>query len=128
MITLTRRFAALSILTILFIAVIIMAPHAVAQADFPANVDNGLRRLLVNEQQNKVSQRPARPASFQRSIIRDSDRRVLVEIHLNGRVPLEAVSAQVADSGGKVLGENRSYRQGTLSAFVPVNRIADIAR
>ena len=100
MITPTRRLAHLSIFASLFITLITATPHAVAQADLPANVDNGLRRLFLTEQQNRASQRAAKPSSFERSIIRDSDRRVLVEIHLSGRVPLAMVRGQVADTGG----------------------------
>src|SRR5947208_2625170 len=99
MITLARRFAHLSVSVGLFITLATATSRALGQTDLPANIDNGLRRLLASEQQNKLSQRAAKPARFERSVIRDSDRRVLVEIHLNGRVPLATVRAQVADSG-----------------------------
>jgi hypothetical protein len=128
MITLTRRFGHLSISVALLFTLATATPRALGQTDVPANIDNGLRRVLASEQQSKLSQRAGKPSSFERSIIRDSDRRVLVEIHLSGRVPLETVRAQVTDTGANVLSESSSYRPGALSAFVPVTRIADIAR
>src|SRR4029077_20796987 len=101
---------------------------AFSQSDLPANIDNGLRRMLVGEQQKQPNVATAKPSSFEHSIIRDSDRRVLVEIHLNGRTPLATVREQIAQIGGKVLSESASYRQGALSAFVPADRVTDIAR
>ena len=107
------------------------APNQLAaQTDLPANIDNGLRRVISVEQKNKanVAGQLTKRSGFDRSVIRDSDRRVLVEIHLNGKVSLPTVRAQLTDIGAKVTAENSSYRQGVLSAFISPNRIADAAR
>lgn len=61
-------------------------------------------------------------------MIRDAERRVLVEIHLNGKVPMATVRSQLSQLGAKIVTENASYRQGALSAFVSAGQIADVAK
>src|ERR1700736_4409461 len=103
-----------------------------AQADVPANIDSGLRRLITVEQQDKnvaaAGQRSGRPSRFERSVVRDAEQRVLVEIHLNGKAPIAVVRSQLTELGANVTGETSAYRQGALSAFVLTSRIADAAR
>jgi hypothetical protein len=128
--SLNHRVVRCSIFAFAFIAA---SSLAVAQTDLPSNIDNSLRRLLTTEQQPAqpsavTPQRTTTPTRFERSIIRDADRRVMVEIHLNGRVPVATVKAQVTDMGAKVLSESTSYQRGALSAFVPANRVVDVAR
>lgn len=104
---------------------------AYGQADLPGNIDNGLRRLLTSEQQKPnaatAGQRLLRNG-FARSIVRDANHRVLIEVHLNGKVELETVRTQLTALEANVVAETKSYRQGALSAFIPSNRIADAAR
>ena len=122
--------------TVLYITTLLAAlgisQRLSAQADLPANIDNGLRRILTTETHRPTAvpsggKRPSR-ASFQRSIIRDSEQRVQVEIHLNGKVPLATVRNQLTQLGAKVMTENNTYRHGAISAFVSPNHIADVAR
>jgi subtilase family protein len=104
---------------------------AVAQTNLPANIDNGLRRLITPEQEktaNTANRTAAKPSRFQRSVVRDSEQRVLVEIHLNGSVPLAEIRAHLNQLGANVISETASYRQGAFTAFVAPARVADVAR
>jgi hypothetical protein len=63
-----------------------------------------------------------------RLAVRDSEGRVMVSIHLNGSVPMAQIRNQLAGLGAKITAENNSYRNGVISAYVPVNKLADLAR
>src|SRR6188768_221957 len=83
------------------------------QADLPANIDNNLRRVIAADHQKAAARfSSGKRPGLERSMVRDSERRVLVEIHLNGKVSLETVRAQVTQLGGNVVHESASYRQG----------------
>jgi hypothetical protein len=115
----------------LFLVLVAASDMAFAQADLPANIDNGLRRFMSAEQGNK-SAAFAQPKNARSTaaglVVRDSAQRVLIEIHLNGSVPLESVRNQLTDMGAKITSETRSYREGGFTAFIPANRIAEAAR
>jgi hypothetical protein len=121
-----NQFARL--LTISLIVAVI-TPAAFAQADLPANIDNGLHRLLTaGDQHQKVANATsyrAKVAKLQHATIRDSEQRVLIEVHLNGSVGLDKVGAQINDLGGKVMNQSTTYRQGVVSAFIPANRVIE---
>jgi hypothetical protein len=53
---------------------------------------------------------------------------VLANFHLNGKTPLSEVRDQVTAAGGNVIAESSKYKNGVLSAFVPVNKLAELAR
>ena len=105
---------------------------AFSQTDLPENIDNGLRRILSGTAQSANALTNGHQASkrsrFEPSIIRDNNGRIMVEIHLNGRVPLPTVRDQLTQLGGFIVSESTQYREGALSAFVPVAQIAQIAR
>ncbi|HEY4284553.1 MAG TPA: S8 family serine peptidase [Chthoniobacterales bacterium] len=114
------------------LTIFLTPPKLSAQVDVPANIDSGLHRLITTAKQTKsvagTGQRGARPSRFENSVIRDADQRVQVEIHLNGKEPIAAVRNQLTNLGANVIAESSSYRDGALSAFVPADRIADVAR
>ncbi|MEY2440474.1 MAG: hypothetical protein QOI34_1859, partial [Verrucomicrobiota bacterium] len=118
---------------LLFLACLCSNP-LFAQDSSPANIDNGLRRFLSTEDQSRNASPAANTsaASKRRGLthaaVRDADRRVLVDIHLNGKVSLASVRDQLTQAGAKVIAENSSYRMGVLSAFVPANQITQLAR
>ena len=101
-----------------------------AAADVPANLDNGLRQLYAEEQQNQLAPtiRAPRGPGLSRKAVRDTERRVLVNFHLNGKAPLSEVRDRITAAGGNVIAENNKYKNGVLSAFVPVNKLAELAR
>jgi hypothetical protein len=114
--------------SLLFVA----AGLASAQADLPANIDNALRRVLSAEQETGAATtlttpKTAEASKFERSIVRDADRRILVDIHLDGTLPLASVRTQLTTLGAKIISENGAYRHGAFSAFMPVDKIAAAA-
>jgi hypothetical protein len=110
-----------------------VANAAMAGPDMPANIDNGLRRVLTAESQTSgttglTTAKMAKPSKFERSLVRDANRRVMVDIHLNGALPLDSVHAQLTALGANIVAENSAYRHGALCAFLPVDKIAEAAR
>jgi hypothetical protein len=57
----------------------------------------------------------------------DAAGRVLVDIHLDGREPLAVVVERLKASGAEVTGVNPYFRNGTVSAYVPVDQIEALA-
>src|SRR5207253_9910978 len=99
-------------------------------ADIPANLDNGLRQLYAEEQQNQLAPAITAPRGHgvSRKAVRDTERRVLVNFHLNGQAPLSQVRDRITAAGGNVVAENNKYKNGILSAFVPVNKLLELAQ
>ncbi|HEU0040381.1 MAG TPA: S8 family serine peptidase, partial [Verrucomicrobiae bacterium] len=54
--------------------------------------------------------------------------RVQVNFHLDGKASLSEVRDQVSAAGANVIAENSKYKNGVLSAFVPVNKLAELAQ
>src|SRR5213080_4180161 len=63
-----------------------------------------------------------------RKAVRDTERRVLVNFHLNGQAPLSQVRDRITAAGGNIIAENNKYKNGVLSAFVPVNKLVELAQ
>src|SRR5438874_6052276 len=101
-----------------------------AAADVPANLDNGLRQLYAEEQQNQLAPaiRASRGHGLARKAVRDTERRVLVNFYLNGKAPLSEVRDRITAAGGNIIAENNKYKNGVPSAFVPVNKLAELAQ
>ena len=103
---------------------------ALAAPDVPANLDNGLRALLEGQQNSSVSgNTPSQPLDgIAKKAVRDKEGRVMVNVRLDGNVALPEIRKQIIAAGGTVTAENSSYRHGVLSAYLPVSKIAEIAR
>jgi len=117
------------IITLLSIAATLQ--QASAQADLPGNIDSGLRRLLTADQSRKANiARPQRPLrySFEGAIRHDAQQRVLVQIRLNGKLPVATVRDQLNQMGANVIAETSTYRHGAMSAYVAANQISEVAR
>jgi hypothetical protein len=117
------------------IGVLCLAAAGVMAADsqIPANLDSGLREVMAEAQSGRsVAASANAPNQQQRGIarlaVRDLQGRVMVNIHLNGSVPIAQVRNQLASLGAKITAENNSYRNGLISAYVPVNKLAELAR
>jgi Subtilase family len=103
-------------------------------SDLPANIDHALRQFLVSGQ--TAAQASATPATggtrklrgARGLALRDAQGRVLVDIHLNGKVPIADMRSLLISAGAKIVAENSSYRRGVISVFVPVSGVADLAR
>ena len=125
----SKRFIA-SIAAAFFILRVGSPASVTAASDIPANLDNGLRQLYNEEQpaQATAAIKTARLLGLARKAVRDDQRRILVNFHLDGSSPLSQVRDGIIAAGGTVVAENSTYRHGVLSVFVPVNKLAELAR
>ncbi len=103
--------------------------HTAASA--PANVDNGVRQLLGESSVTPALAAQAKSATAPRGIsgkaLRDRENRVLLSIHLSGKTTLTEVRERLVTAGANITAESSLYRHGVISAFVPVNKIAEMA-
>ena len=99
---------------------------AVSQGAVPDNLGGGLRHLLETPENAAAAQSAA--ALMEPRLLRDAQRRVLVNVWLDGGRPLAAVRESLAALGANVHAELPSYRRGVISAYVPIERAADAAR
>lgn len=100
-----------------------------AASDLPANLDNGVKELLDESSGTRAATAGAKPPSgVSRKAIRDQENRVMLSIHLNGKATIGEMRSQLGAAGAKITAEAGYYRQGVISAFVPVEKIADLAR
>lgn len=126
----SRRFLSLSIAT--FVAFCVVFPCSLsAESDLPSNLDAGLRQLVSEQQQSRAATtlnvRGGAQPGRARFAVRDAERRVLVKIHLNGKAPLSDMKSALPEDA-HVTAESVAYRNGVLSAYVPVNRLVALAR
>jgi Subtilase family len=125
--SLPKRFFSVFVATYFILRVV--SPDSLgAASDTPGNLDNGLRHLMAEEEQSKAATSAQRPLGLARKAVRDTQNRVLVNVHLDGKTPLSDVRAQVTAAGANVIAESTKYKNGVLSAFVPVNKLAELAR
>src|SRR4051812_18364321 len=127
----TRPFSAGAVRGLVLIAALVFGPEIFGQIDTPANIDSSLRRVLVAESQGKSVAPKTRSKSAHKRrplALRDNERRVLVNIRLNGQASLADVRQRLVAAGANVTSENSSYRNGIISAFVPVSKVAEVAR
>src|SRR3954462_3792554 len=112
--------------------IIISFQQLSAAADAPANVDNGVRELLNADPAMSVAAAArkggADGSGVVRKAVRDKQNRVMLNIHLNGKVSLQEVRNALVASGANVTAETNLYRHGAISAFVPIDKIAEVAR
>jgi hypothetical protein len=109
----------------------------------PGNLDTGLRQLVRLHQQNRstggtglnlssveqlMNSAPNRRSTGVFRMHVDRSNRVLVNIALDGTLPLDVLSKIIAGNGSTVVAASSSYRQGKLSAFVPVGSLESLAR
>ena len=101
-----------------------------AAGDLPVNIDNGVRELLESSSASGATTANALsvPGGIARKAVRDRSNRVMLTIHLNGKMTLPEMRDLLIGAGATVTSEASFYRQGALAAFVPVNKIAELAR
>lgn len=101
--------------------------------DHPANIGRGLRPLLEEYRAQLLSGR-SDPDSFTAALAisaraqADRKQRVLVDITLDGKVPLDQVRRRCEKLGGGVTAAAGWYRHGLFSAWVPLKEVEDLAR
>jgi hypothetical protein len=86
----------------------------------PENLGLGLKQLVELFQQDQ-SQLQAR-ISTARSIMSDNSGRVVVNIYLNGEIPAADVTARLNDLGAEVMAADLHWRNGVVSAWLPVSQ------
>ncbi len=105
-----------------------------AGSELPGNIDHLLRQFLSSAapaapaNATPTAQAAGKLPATRRLPIRDAEHRVLVDIHLSGKVSMADVRNQLVGAGAKIVAENGSYRQGMISAFLPVSKVAELAR
>ncbi len=108
-----------------------VAGRLAASSDIPANLDGGLRAVMREAQTNRglaaAKSAPNQRHGIERLAVRDQQSRVMVTVHLDGKASLSAVRSQLSDAGANVTAVDASYRNGVISAFIPANRLADLA-
>lgn len=80
---------------------------------FALDLNTGQRKLIDNPK---------------RGMLVDRRNRVLVGVKLDGTVALDDLRASIAGVGGSIAAENREYRNGSLSVFVPLAAAEQLAR
>lgn len=124
------RFLSLSIAT--FIVLYVVLPGSLlAESDLPSNLGPGLRQLISEQQQSRAAAAPGARGRIQlglaRRVVRDADHRVLVKIHLDGKASLSDMKGALPEDA-HVTAESGAYRNGVLSAYVPINGLVALAR
>lgn len=108
------------------------APGVLAQ-DVPGNLGRGLG-TLVQEFDTQAQAGKSEPESFQSALATadhaqsDPQNRVLVDIMLDGKAPIDAVRQQCEKLGGSVTAAAGWYRHGILSAWLPLKEVEHLAR
>lgn len=123
---LTLRFAASAgVACLTLLSVSSAAPKS------PANLGSGLRSLIES------SQRPAARAAKRATnfssdyfgdVIQNADGAVLVNVVLNGRIPLKDVTSALSKTSFKATASNANYRRGIIEGYLPLSSAAAIAK
>jgi hypothetical protein len=115
-----------------FVALCVVSPWSLsAESDLPSNLGPGLRQLVSEQQQSRAAITSGVRGGLQPGLahlaVRDAERRVRVKIHLNGEALLSDMKMAMPGDA-QVVAESGAYRNGVLSAYVPVNRLGALAR
>jgi hypothetical protein len=94
-----------------------------ALTDLIASVRAGNQAFVTSAQQ-PVGQLQTGYGSLARV---DAQGRILVDIYLDGTVTTDNMTAMIAVAGGSVTGVNPYFQFGTVSAWLPVNAISNLA-
>jgi hypothetical protein len=101
---------------------------AAAPAPTPENLGGGLRQLVEARNAAAAPSAVSGAALLERRVLRDEQSRVLVNVWLDGKHPLAAVHQSLSALGANVSAELPSYRNGVISAYVPIEKASDAAR
>jgi hypothetical protein len=93
-----------------------LAP-ALARPNIPENLGAGLRALVIDHY-SPTDPDAAKPERAQY----DTSGRVLVEIYANGKLPLAQLVSGLESLGIKIVAVNSSYRNGAISAYLPLEK------
>lgn len=99
---------------------------AAAQRLDTANLSAGLRQM-VEAHLARPGLSPASLPGMKRALL-DEHNRVLVDIYADGKLPLAALGLSIAQLQADVLDSYPGYRQGVVTAFVPLARMTHLSR
>lgn len=112
-----------------------LACTAQAAPQSQGNLGLGLRQLIAFQQAegaagSAANLRAALDARFAsaKNVVLDTDGRVQVEVHLNGRVPLDQVKSAAQQLNVQAFAETTRWRHGVISAYVPIAQAAALAQ
>jgi hypothetical protein len=105
---------------------ILTAINVSAESNIPSNIDGGLRRLLQEEQTSQGFSHGRRGRGG--LAIRDAEQRVRVDIYLDGKVSIAEVRQQILAANGRVTAETDTYRNGVLTAYLPLEQVPKLAK
>lgn len=113
--------------------VLLLSVFTTAQAAPAAQLDSRLSDLVAAQKTTKASKSGARvaqaidePAATFDGMF-DTAGRILVDLYLDGSEPVEAVVERLKASGAEVTGVNPYFRNGTISAYVPLEQLEPLA-
>jgi len=101
---------------------------AAAAGPVPENVGGGLRQLIEAQGNAAAPEAQAAMRMLEPRMMRDSEKRVLVNIWLNGDRSMEQVRRAVTALGAAVQAELPNHQKGVMSAWVPAEHAAQVAR
>jgi hypothetical protein len=110
--------------------VLLLAAFSAAQA---GQLDSRLADLVAAQKAANLAKPGARAAqavdepAARSGAMLDAAGRVLVDIHLDGSEPLDAIVQRLKASGAQVTGVNPYFHKGTVSAYVPIDQIEALA-
>ena len=84
----------------------------------PSNLGLGLRQLVDSYKRDRALAQAK--AATSRTIQMDSQDRVLVNLHLDGKAPINVVAAALTRAGAEILAVDPNWRHGVISARLPL--------
>jgi hypothetical protein len=110
--------------------VLLLSAFSAAQA---GQLDSRLSDLVAAQKASQGLRQEARTAqSVDAPVARsgamfDAAGRVLVDIHLDGKEPIAVIVERLKASGAEITGVNPYFRNGTVSAYIPIDQIEVLA-
>lgn len=116
------------------IALLVPLSAAIAAPEVPANLGSGLRALVENTQRpgSSLGLRPTATAGvtpdvFSHVILNDEGS-VLVNVVLNGRIPINQVAATLGAGVIDVTATDAAYRHGVIEGYVDILDVNSLAK
>jgi hypothetical protein len=125
----TSRKRRISLIVVLTLAFVLPVPRLQAQGP-EARLGHGLKTLVAEQfgQTGSAAGEFMNPLTGPASRIRrDAQGRVLVDIYLDGKITVVQAQGMLALYGARVTGAVPTYRQGLISAFIPVSAAVSLA-
>ena len=126
------KFTSLQILLTVLIGVF---THQILAAPIPQNLGTGLRDIVEKELAAKQAGPNRVNAAQQPSVISndklkitDAQKRILVNVVLNGTVPVATIRDRITALGGAVTATNTRYRAGVIEAFLSPEQAVEVAK